>query len=71
MIARGFTGRQQSPDVAKRLPPGQSLTTHFPVLPAPPKHVFAEGEIPVETASQGAIYAGVSLAVIRTERYGG
>ena len=32
MIARGFTGRQQAPDIAKRLPPGQSLTADFPVL---------------------------------------
>jgi len=30
----GFTGRQQSPDIAKRLPPGQSLTADFLVLSA-------------------------------------
>ena len=33
---RGFTGRQRSPDIAKRLPPGQSLTDDFPVLSAGP-----------------------------------
>ena len=32
MITRGFTGRQQTPDIAKRLPSGQSLTADFPVL---------------------------------------
>lgn len=37
MITRGFTGRQQSPDIAKRLPPGQSLTADFPVLSEGPK----------------------------------
>ena len=30
MVTRGFTGRQQTPDIAKRLPPGQSLTADFP-----------------------------------------
>jgi DMSO/TMAO reductase YedYZ molybdopterin-dependent catalytic subunit len=37
MITRRFTGRQR-PDMAKRLPPGQTLTGKFPVLstgPAP------------------------------------
>ena len=32
MVTRGFTGRQQAPAIAKRLPPGQSLTADFPVL---------------------------------------
>ena len=36
MVTRGFIGRQQSPDIAKRLPPGQSLTADFPVLSAGP-----------------------------------
>ena len=36
MVTRGFTGRQRSPDIAKRLPPGQSLTEDFPVLSAGP-----------------------------------
>jgi DMSO/TMAO reductase YedYZ molybdopterin-dependent catalytic subunit len=36
MITRGFSGRQQAPDIAKRLPPGQSLTADFPVLSAGP-----------------------------------
>ena len=36
MVTRGFTGRQQAPDIAKRLPPGQSLTEDFPVLSAGP-----------------------------------
>ena len=31
MITRGFTGRQPTPDIAKRLPSGQSLTADFPV----------------------------------------
>ena len=35
MVTRGFTGRQQAPDIAKRLPPGQSLTAD-PVLSAGP-----------------------------------
>lgn len=34
MTTRGFMGRQRSPDIAKRLPPGQSLTEGFPVLSA-------------------------------------
>ncbi|HEV3241708.1 MAG TPA: FAD-binding oxidoreductase [Methyloceanibacter sp.] len=41
-------------------------------LPEPPRHVFVCGGNPfVEAASQGAIHAGVSPAMIRTERYGG
>jgi DMSO/TMAO reductase YedYZ molybdopterin-dependent catalytic subunit len=43
MITRGFTGRRQTPDLAKRLPPGQSLTEDFPVLSAgPTPHISAE-----------------------------
>jgi DMSO/TMAO reductase YedYZ molybdopterin-dependent catalytic subunit len=34
MVTRGFTGRQQPADLAKRLPPGQHLETGFPVLSA-------------------------------------
>ena len=34
MITRGFTGRQQPPDLAKRIPPGQHLVEGFPVLSA-------------------------------------
>ena len=32
MATRGFTGRRPDGDVARRLPPGQHLTTDFPVL---------------------------------------
>ena len=43
MITRGFTGRQLPPDIAKRLPPGQSLTQDFPVLSAgPTPHIRTE-----------------------------
>jgi DMSO/TMAO reductase YedYZ molybdopterin-dependent catalytic subunit len=43
MITRGFTGRQRPPDIAKRLPPGQSLTEDFPVLSAgPTPHIRTE-----------------------------
>jgi len=35
-VSRGFTGRRQQPDQAARLPPGQYLTTDFPVLSAGP-----------------------------------
>ena len=43
MITRGFTGRQCPPDIAKRLPPGQSLTEDFPVLSAgPTPHIRTE-----------------------------
>lgn len=39
MATRGFTGRRPGDEVARRLPPGQHLTTDFPVLaigPTPP-----------------------------------
>ncbi len=36
IISRGFRGRRQTPDVSDRLPPGQYLTTDFPVLSAGP-----------------------------------
>lgn len=36
MITRGFGGRRPDPATAGRLPPGQSLTTDFPVLSAGP-----------------------------------
>ena len=43
MVTRGFTGRQRSPEIAKRLPPGQSLTEDFPVLSAgPTPHIRTE-----------------------------
>ena len=43
MVTRGFTGRQRSPEIAKRLPPGQSLTGDFPVLSAgPTPHIRTE-----------------------------
>lgn len=43
MVTRGFTGRQRPPDIAKRLPPGQSLTEDFPVLSAgPTPHIRTE-----------------------------
>lgn len=39
MTTRGFKGRQLPPEIAKRVPPGQSLTERFPVLSAGPKPV--------------------------------
>ncbi len=43
MVTRGFTGRQRSPDIAKRLPPGQSLANDFPVLSTgPTPHISTE-----------------------------
>src|SRR5437868_2571525 len=43
MTTRGFTGRKQSADIAKRLPPGQYLTEDFPVLSAgPTPHIRTE-----------------------------
>ena len=36
METRGFSGRRPAADVAKRVPPGQSLTADFPVLSAGP-----------------------------------
>ena len=36
MVTRGFTGRQQPPEIAGRLPPGQYLDHAFPVLSAGP-----------------------------------
>ncbi len=35
-VSRGFTGKRQQTDKATRLPPGQYLTTDFPVLSAGP-----------------------------------
>lgn len=35
-ISRGFTGRRRQPEKKDRLPPGQYLTTDFPVLSAGP-----------------------------------
>ncbi|YBV96687.1 sulfite oxidase-like oxidoreductase [Phyllobacteriaceae bacterium JZ32] len=36
MTTRGFSGRRQPPELADRIPPGQSLTEGFPVLSAGP-----------------------------------
>jgi len=36
MTTRGFTGRRPPPEIAGRIPPGQSLTKDFPVLSAGP-----------------------------------
>ena len=36
MITRGFKGRRPPPETSGRVPPGQSLTTDFPVLSAGP-----------------------------------
>ena len=44
MVTRGFTGRQRAPDIAKRLPPGQSLTADFPVLSAGPTPHISLGD---------------------------
>jgi DMSO/TMAO reductase YedYZ molybdopterin-dependent catalytic subunit len=35
-IARGFTGKRRQPDVAGRVPPGQHVSSDFPVLSAGP-----------------------------------
>lgn len=43
MVTRGFTGRQQPPEIAGRLPPGQYLERDFPVLSAgPTPHVSTD-----------------------------
>jgi DMSO/TMAO reductase YedYZ molybdopterin-dependent catalytic subunit len=43
MITRGFTGRKPAPEIAERLPPGQSLTRDFPVLSeGPTPHIRPE-----------------------------
>jgi len=36
MVTRGFGGRRAPADLAARIPPGQALTTDFPVLSAGP-----------------------------------
>lgn len=36
MVTRGFTGRDQPPDMADRIPPGQHVVGDFPVLSAGP-----------------------------------
>jgi DMSO/TMAO reductase YedYZ molybdopterin-dependent catalytic subunit len=36
MATRGFTGRRPAPELADRIPPGQSVTDGFPVLSAGP-----------------------------------
>jgi DMSO/TMAO reductase YedYZ molybdopterin-dependent catalytic subunit len=36
MVTRGFFGRRPAPEIAARIPPGQSLTSDFPVLSAGP-----------------------------------
>jgi DMSO/TMAO reductase YedYZ molybdopterin-dependent catalytic subunit len=36
MVTRGFTGRRLAAELADRIPPGQSLTSGFPVLSAGP-----------------------------------
>lgn len=36
MATRGFFGRRRDPELANRIPPGQSLTDGFPVLSAGP-----------------------------------
>ena len=51
MITRGFTGRHRSPDIAKRLPPGQSLTTDFPVLSEGPTPHISAAEVARRQAS--------------------
>jgi DMSO/TMAO reductase YedYZ molybdopterin-dependent catalytic subunit len=44
MVTRGFFGRRRDPEIANRLPPGQSLTEDFPVLSAgPTPHIPTEG----------------------------
>jgi DMSO/TMAO reductase YedYZ molybdopterin-dependent catalytic subunit len=35
-ISRGFKGRRRQPDVAGRVPPGQHVTSEFPILSAGP-----------------------------------
>jgi DMSO/TMAO reductase YedYZ molybdopterin-dependent catalytic subunit len=41
MPTRGFTGRARPPEIANRLPPGQSPTDDFPVLSAGPTPLVA------------------------------
>src|SRR6478735_11943026 len=36
LVTRGFVGRRRAPERGQRLPPGQYLTTDFPVLSAGP-----------------------------------
>ena len=44
MVTRGFTGRKPASEVADRIPPGQSLTSGFPVLSAGPTPRVATSE---------------------------
>jgi len=36
LVTRGFVGRRRSPERGQRVPPGQYITTDFPVLSAGP-----------------------------------
>jgi hypothetical protein len=44
MATRGFTGRRPAPELADRVPPGQSLTEDFPVLTAGPTPRISLGD---------------------------
>jgi DMSO/TMAO reductase YedYZ molybdopterin-dependent catalytic subunit len=44
IISRGFSGRRRGPTTAGRVPPGQFVTTDFPVLSAGPTPRVALGE---------------------------
>ena len=44
MVTRGFTGRPSGADRSARIPPGQQLVDHFPVLTAGPTPRVAEEE---------------------------
>src|SRR5688500_5409469 len=44
MATRGFTGRRPAPELADRIPPGQSVTEDFPVLTAGPTPRIALGD---------------------------
>ena len=57
MTTRGFTGRGRGAgaDQPRRLPPGQFLTTDFPVLSAGPTRLTAAGEMGIpQVVSVGA-----------------
>lgn len=44
MATRGFTGRQQPTDLARRIPPGQHLVEGFPVLSASATPTISTGD---------------------------
>jgi DMSO/TMAO reductase YedYZ molybdopterin-dependent catalytic subunit len=74
MVTRGFTGRQSGPDRSGRVPPGQHLVEHFPVLTAGPtprltaeewKFTLAVGPRPVKSWSWAEFNALKQTTVTR------